>query len=186
MAAEHARVFFALWPEADVAQALAAAAREAQAECGGRATAPEKIHLTLFFVGDVERERVVSLQALACSLRTDAFSLDVNAIDYWRHNRIVWGGPRHWPHALAMLVAELQEHLSAEGIKSDERPYVPHVTLVRNARRAPKRRTLGPLAWHADDFVLVESVPAGSGVRYDVIGRWPLAAPANTLQKDAR
>jgi 2'-5' RNA ligase len=186
MAADRARVFFALWPEADVAQTLAAAARDAQAECGGRATAPEKIHLTLFFVGDVERGRVGSLQALARSVRADGFSLDLNVLDYWRHNRIVWGGPRRCPDALATLVANLQERLSAEGIESEERPYVPHLTLVRNARRAPKRTTLGPLAWHADDFVLVESVPAGGGVRYDVIGRWPLAAPENTLQKEAR
>ena len=186
MAADHARVFFALWPEADLAQALANAACEAQAECGGRATAREKIHLTLFFVGDVKRERVESLQALACCVRTAAFSLDLNAIGYWRHNRIVWGGPRRWPHSLAMLVANLQERLATEGIESEARPYVPHVTLVRNAQRAPKRTTLGPLAWHADAFVLVESVPAGGGVRYDVIGRWPLTVPDNPLEKEAR
>jgi 2'-5' RNA ligase len=176
MAADRARVFYALWPGPDVAHALASAAREAQAECGGRATAPEKIHLTLFFVGDVERGRVVSLQALAGSVRTNAFSLDFNAIGYWRHNRIVWGGTPRCPEALARLVANLQERLSAEGIECEERPYVPHVTLVRNAQRRPKRTIIGPLAWHADDFVLVESVPARDGVRYDVIGRWPLVA----------
>jgi RNA 2',3'-cyclic 3'-phosphodiesterase len=176
MAADRARVFFALWPGGELAQALAAAAREAQAECGGRATAPEKIHLTLFFVGDVERGRLVSLHALAGSVRTNAFSLPIDAVGYWRHNLIVWGGTRRCPDALAGLVGHLQERLSAEGIKSDERPYVPHVTLVRNAQRGPKRTRLGPFAWHADDFVLVESVPARDGVRYDVIGRWPLLA----------
>jgi RNA 2',3'-cyclic 3'-phosphodiesterase len=178
MAADRARVFFALWPGAHVAQALAAAAREAQAECGGRPTAPEKIHLTLFFVGDVERGRIVSLQALAGTVRTNAFSLDFDAIGYWRHNRIVWGGMRRCAEALSRLVANLQERLLVEGIESETRPYVPHVTLVRNAQRGPKRTRLGPLAWDADDFVLVESVPAGGGVRYDVIGRWPLLASA--------
>ncbi|MDB5921499.1 MAG: 2-5 ligase [Betaproteobacteria bacterium] len=175
---DRARVFFALWPDADVTNALAAAGRVAQEECGGRAIAAEKLHMTLFFVGNIERARLASLKALARSIDGAAFEVDIDTIAYWRHNRIVWAGTQRCPRELAGLVHGLHERLATEGIKGEDRPYAPHVTLVRNAQRAPQRTGLEPFAWRADDFVLVESVPGHGGVRYDVIERWRLAAPA--------
>lgn len=170
------RVFFALWPDAGVRGALAAAGSEAQAECGGRATASDKIHLTLFFVGDVERERITRLQALASSISAAPFELDLSTLGYWRHNRIVWAGSRRCPAQLVLLVELLRQNLAREGLEAEDRPYVPHVTLVRNAKRAPKKTAIVPLTWRASDFVLVESVRDESA-RYEVIARWPLVAP---------
>ncbi|MDH4323198.1 MAG: RNA 2',3'-cyclic phosphodiesterase, partial [Betaproteobacteria bacterium] len=48
------RLFFACWPPAGTARALADWARSAQRECGGRATRLEHIHLTLSFLGDAD------------------------------------------------------------------------------------------------------------------------------------
>ena len=45
------RIFFAVWPPAETARALAGWADEAQRATGGKATAEEKIHLTLAFLG---------------------------------------------------------------------------------------------------------------------------------------
>src|SRR6478752_1362145 len=96
-----ARVFFALWPGVDVTRALAAAGSMAQEECGGRVIAAEKLHMTLFFVGDIESARLASLQALGSSIRGAAFEFDIDTIAYWRHNRIVWAGTRNCPGELA-------------------------------------------------------------------------------------
>jgi 2'-5' RNA ligase len=134
--------------------------------------------MTLFFVGNIERARLASLKALARSIDSAAFEVDIDTIAYWRHNRIVWAGTQRCPRELAGLVHGLHERLATEGIKGEDRPYAPHVTLVRNAQRAQQRTGLEPFAWRADDFVLVESVPGHGGVRYDVIERWRLAAPA--------
>ncbi|HEV7394758.1 MAG TPA: RNA 2',3'-cyclic phosphodiesterase [Burkholderiales bacterium] len=183
--ADRARVFFALWPDVEVTRALAAAGSVAQEECGGRVIAADKLHMTLFFVGDIERTRLASLQELASSIDGAAFELDINTIAYWRHNRIVWAGTQHCPGELARLVDRLREGLSTDGIKGEDRPYAPHVTLVRDAERAPQRKRLEPFAWRADDFVLVESVPVHGRVRYDVIGRWHLAASAYSAAKGA-
>jgi 2'-5' RNA ligase len=172
-AGERARVFFAVWPDEPVRDALSAAALRAQAECGGRATAAEKIHLTLFFVGDVERARIAELERIAKAICGAPFELETDVLGYWRHNRIVWAGTRVTPAALTRLAADLTTRLVAAGYRAEDRAYAPHVTLVRNARRAPLETSLRMPAWHAQEFVLAESARG----RYDVVSRWPLARP---------
>ena len=175
-ALKRARVFFALWPDAEVRSALADAASRVHAACGGRATATAKIHLTLFFVGTVERERIADLEACAKSVSAAPFELDLDVLGHWRHNRIVWAGTRKTPEALAALVAALTGQLERVGFRGEDRPYAPHVTLVRDAKRAPAGVALDVPRWRAADFALVESAAGGS--RYDVLARWPLASPA--------
>src|SRR3979490_476513 len=119
--ADRARVFFALWPDAEVTRSVGAAGSVAQEECGGRVIAADKLHMTLFFVGDIERTRLASLQELGSSIDGAAFETDINAIAYWRHNRIVWAGTQHCPRELARLVDRLREGLSTDGIKGEDR-----------------------------------------------------------------
>ena len=173
MSAQRARVFFALWPDTPVRDALSQAGAAAQAECGGKATQRDKIHLTLVFVGDVERSRIAALRECADRVEGEAFELRIDVLEYWRHNRIVWAGTTQCPAALAALAVSLTHNLSAH-VAVEKRPYVPHVTLVRNARRAPRAAALEVPPWAAEEFVLVESVSAGGRSRYDVIARWPL------------
>jgi RNA 2',3'-cyclic 3'-phosphodiesterase len=168
-----ARVFFALWPDPAVREALAALAQSCEAECGGRLTAPAKIHLTLFFVGEIGRAALTRLHDVADAITAAPFALVLTELGYWRHNRIVWAAAR-CPPALALLVSELTRELARLGLRGEERPYVPHVTLLRNARRAPASNTFSPIDWRAREFVLVESVAAHGGSRYEVIARWPL------------
>ena len=168
------RVFFALWPDDDVRDALSALARVAQAQCGGRATVREKIHLTLFFAGDVESSRIGVLEAAAGALRTAPFDLVLDCLAHWRHDHIVWAGASACPAALASLAAGLKAALARAGVHGEERPYAPHITLVRNTVRAPAGLRFPPCAWRAREFVLVESVAIAGGVRYDVLARWPL------------
>jgi len=168
-------VFFALWPDTEVRDALAAVAEECKLECGGRQTPPEKLHITLFFVGDVERATVPRLQSVAGALAAAPFRLDITELGLWRHNRIVWAGSSSAPPTLAALVSDLTRGLTAHGVRSEDRPYVPHVTLLRNARTAPRQTRIAPIAWQARELVLVESVAAGGATRYEVIARWPFS-----------
>ena len=173
--AGRARVFFALWPDASVRTALAALAQEAQAECGGRAMAAENVHVTLFFVGPVERARLAALERAAQRPRGRSFSLTLDRVGYWRHNRIVWAGATEFPAALATLAEDLRVALAREGVQGEERPYVPHVTLVRNAERKPGAPVIEPCVWSVDEFVLVESVSVPGGVRYQPLTRFALS-----------
>ena len=169
-----ARLFFALWPDDSVRDALTVAALEARAQTGGRAIAPEKIHLTLFFVGSVDRAHLPALEAIGASIRSSAFELMLDTLGYWRHNRIVWCGTTRCPAPLALLEAELRSALESVGVRSEKRPYIPHITLVRDAACTPREVAFAPCAWHARDFVLVESQPSGGAMRYVVRAKWPL------------
>jgi RNA 2',3'-cyclic 3'-phosphodiesterase len=175
--APRARIFLALWPDPAVRDALAAAAGRAQAECAGRTTPAAKLHVTLFFVGEIERARVAAVQSCAAAVRSPRFALDMGVLGYWRHNRIVWAGARQTPAALESLVSQLTANLALEGIRAEERRFVAHATLVRNARSAPANPTLDVPAWEVGAFALVESVRENRGVRYDVLAQWSLAPP---------
>jgi 2'-5' RNA ligase len=165
-------VFFALWPDQPLRRQLASWAQTAAQECGGRAMRTENLHLTLVFIGNVARERLSLLHEIVSSLAMPELGFAVDRIGCWRHNHIVWAAPTVVPQALPRFVAGMEMGLRNVGFALDERPYVPHVTLVRNARRGPKAESIGPVRWNAERFVLVESVSGENGVRYDVIGEW--------------
>ena len=156
--------------------ALAKAACEAQVECGGRATAADKIHLTLFFIGSVDRSRVERMAECASSIAAPPFTLDLSTIGYWKHNRIVWAGTTDCPPPLASIVSALGSNLAAEGVRAEDRPYVPHITLVRDARRRASGVVLEAPPWLAREFVLVQSVGVPGGTRYEIVTRFPLVA----------
>lgn len=171
-----ARLFFALWPDDEVRGALARLARARQRECAGRTVAAHNIHLTLVFLGNVENGRIPELLALAAAIAVPPIDLTVDAVDYWRHNRIVWAGAAQCPEALRALVAQLTRALLLAGFRCEDRPYTPHITLLRDARRAPVAKATGGIAWRAREFVLVQSVRQNGAVAYEVIAHWPLAA----------
>ncbi len=170
----HARLFFALWPDDDARKLLSTLAHRAQLECGGRATPENKVHLTLFFLGAVEAARAITIRSAAERVNGSPFDLTLDKIGHWRHNRIVWAGATQVPAALVTLVADLTRELAAEGLKGEDRPYVPHLTLVRNAERKPAPTPIEPHAWHVQSFALVQSIPTAGGVRYEVLCHWPL------------
>jgi 2'-5' RNA ligase len=169
-----ARLFFAAWPAREVQQALGEIAQRARRECGGRAVPSHNIHLTLVFLGDLPRSRITALEALASTVRSHRFDLTVNRLEYWRHNRILWAGVRTCPQALQALVARVQDALAGTEIRFDRRPYIPHVTLLRDARRAPADDACPEVAWPVDDFALMESAPRERGRAYQVLRSWPL------------
>jgi RNA 2',3'-cyclic 3'-phosphodiesterase len=169
-----ARVFFAAWPPPGVQQTLGDIARQAEPECGGRAVPAGNIHLTLLFIGDVPRAAVAGLETLGATVTAPRFDLVVDRLEYWRHNRILWAGVEQCPQALAELVERLQQPAAAAGYRTERRPYVPHVTLQRDARRAPAVARIR-VDWPVTELALVESAPRERGRVYEVLRRWPLA-----------
>lgn len=176
MTGDTARLFFAVWPAPEVQRALGEIARGARSECGGRAVPAGNIHLTLAFLGDLPRGRITELETLASTVRGHRFDLTVNRLEYWRHNRVLWAGVRTCPEALQALVARLQDALGGTEIRVDRRPYVPHVTLLRDARRAPKNDACPDVAWPVEDFALMESAPRDRGRTYQVLRSWALSS----------
>lgn len=175
------RLFFALWPDPATRDALAATAGSLRRICGGRAPPANNLHLTLAFLGDVPEVRVPELADLAATLVAEPLVLELDRIGYWRQQRLVWAGPQSRPDALAALAAALADSLRAHGFRSERRSFQPHVTLLRDAPRAPAQAACGPLAWRPTQFVLACAQPAGRGVRYRIAGNWPLKSAAAGL-----
>jgi len=176
---ETARLFFAAWPSPAVQESLGKLAQGLKRECGGRAIPAHNIHLTLAFLGDVARDRLARLEEIAAAVSGQRFELDVARVEYWRHNRIVWAGVDQCPGELQALAAGLEQALAPEGFRFDRRPYVPHITLLRDARRAPAMAAIPAVSWRVHDFALVESVPRERGRVYGVLRRWPLGKQMN-------
>jgi 2'-5' RNA ligase len=171
-AAAQARLFFALWPDDAVREALARYAATVHRVAGGRATRPETLHLTLAFLGDTSLDRVPDLVAAASTVSPRPFALVLDRAAYWKHNRIVWAGAAEIPAALVAMVDELRGAVAAAGFRFDPKPFVVHATLIRNGAPRGPLPVFAPIEWRGDGFVLVRSTPGGGGSRYETIGAW--------------
>ena len=167
-------MFFAAWPPPEAQQALGDLAGRLKSECGGRALPARNIHLTLVFLGEVARERLLRLEALAAAVTVPRFEIRLDHVGYWRHNRVVWAGIERGAAELLALAVGLEQALAGDGFRFDQRAYVPHITLLRNARRAPAAAAVRPVAWPVYEHALVESVPFERARLYRVLRTWPL------------
>lgn len=163
------RHFFAVWPDDAAARALHGAARAAQQSCGGRLMRRDTLHLTLAFLGDIADERVAAAWRAAEDVVAEPFDLALDRLGYWKHNRILWAGgvsPR-----LTLLADALGDRLRAAGFALETRPFVAHMTLLRDARCPATPELAAPVNWPVTEFALVESRLSPQGAAYEIIGR---------------
>ena len=165
------RLFFALWPGEGVRARLDAWSRELQALCGGRAPLAQDLHLTLAFLGQVPAGRIGEVERAAEETSPQAATLVLDRPGFWKHNRIAWAGASSVPAELDSLVRRLREALTRFRIAFDPKPFVPHVTLLRDAREPRALPALEPVRWDLDGFVLAGPSARGGG-RYEVIRSW--------------
>lgn len=170
------RTFFALWPSPETRAELALRAAAVAKACAGRPSRPDTLHLTLVFIGATPRERVASLQFLMDGLRFPRFALRLDRCDWWRHNGIAWAGARAAPEALVALQQALAAGAERLGFSLDVRPYVPHLTLARDAGRSPPATTMPVLDWNVGSFVLVASELTLEGPHYRILHERELGA----------
>lgn len=176
MAMSRARLFFALWPDRATRRSLAQWQQALQPICGGRAMHIDDVHLTLAFLGDTPLELLDPVKCVGADVNGSPFTLRIDQAQYWRHNKIVWAGAAEIPTALEPVVDDLRERLTQASIPFDPKPFVPHITLFRNARPTLPLPALPAIEWTVDAFVLVRST-GGAGPRYRVEASWPLDAP---------
>jgi 2'-5' RNA ligase len=161
------RLFFAAWPPPETAGALAQWA----GRLDGRPTPAEKIHLTLAFLGAAQPDKAA---AAARRVRGRAHSLPIEVAKYWKHNQIVWAGPRETPPQLAALAAALHFELYRAEFILERRPFAAHVTLVRKARKPVSLPPLPAVDWPIRELALVSSTVSSNGSTYEVLERFPL------------
>ncbi|NMG34295.1 RNA 2',3'-cyclic phosphodiesterase [Azoarcus sp. TTM-91] len=172
---ERARVFFACWPSPGLARAIHRQALRLQQSCKGRVMRPDTLHMTLAFLGDVERHRLPELQAVASRVAAVPFRISLTRQGSWHGHRIIWLAPEEVPAPLDLLQTKLCAGLRSAGFQLEGGSYKPHVTVLRNARSAPAEACCGEgLGWAVDAFRLVESQRLPDGASYRTLGEWPL------------
>ena len=166
-----ARLFFALWPPAHTRVALANWAKAMQPLCGGRITASASIHLTLAFLGDVPTSEIATLQELIERLDLPcSFHLGLDRASVWPHNGIAHATASAVAPQLAGLAHVLVDALRAQGgLRTEERTFVPHVTLLRRAHVPNAPLPQRKVDWEVDRVVLLRSRPLAHASHYETI-----------------
>ena len=165
------RLFFALWPDDAARESLAAHGLRLAAQLEGRPVPPEKIHLTLAFLGDVAG-REDRARAIATAIRSRRFEIRIDRVGTFRGAKVAWAGVTRPAVALIDLQAALESALRAAGFELEARAFRPHLTLVRRISRTQAMTPIDPIAWMAREFSLVRS-DTGTG-RYERRGEWNL------------
>ncbi len=167
------RLFFALWPSEKERTALASWQPLLHELCGGRAMQPATLHVTLVFLGEVAESRLEALQLAAREVDFQRFNLELLEARYWGHNHIVYAAPEVAPSQLTTLLNDLESTLHNHRFQFEQRPYKPHVTLLRHVQwsDAPLPRQ-SKVCWQVSDFVLVQSLRDEQGACYEVLARF--------------
>lgn len=167
---ETRRLFFALWPDAEVRAQLAGVARR----WTRRPVADEKLHMTLLFLGQRNEQEVACFRQAVSGVQSEPFELQLDYLGGWPRAGIQWLGTSRVPAGLSQLFRSLTMALQPCGYEAEKRPFVAHITLARRVRHPKVRTDLEAIHWPVREFVLVESVAGDSGARYEVLERWAL------------
>jgi RNA 2',3'-cyclic 3'-phosphodiesterase len=196
------RLFFALWPEPGLQSAVAAAGAQAAAAAGihGRTVPPERLHLTLLFLGDLDAAGEQRARAVASAVVAPAFDLVLDQAGSFYRSRVLWVGTRHAPPALTALWLALRDGLADPAGRHNRGALAPHVTCLRDIDRPLRVTPIAPLAWPVRGFALVHSqlkkgtdtFSAGDNTEkgdrhlfpgYHVVSHWPLqTAPVPSVK----
>lgn len=139
-----------------------------------RWVAPDKIHVTLAFLGEIPAERVEAACACAARAAAGAAPCEIEAVGAGvfpnpHRPRVIWVGIGGEMEALRLLHARLENELAAQGFPKEGRPFSPHLTLgrVRDRAAPPEVRALGKLVtsltvpslgrWRAERVVVIRS-----------------------------
>ena len=145
---------------------------------------PEKLHLTLKFLGEIKPARVDELNAAAerAAARVSTFHIKLSGAGAFPPRgpaRVLWLGVADEAGGLAALQRHLEDECAAEGFPREYRPYSPHLTLARLRTPAGVR----PLAEHhrassietppfaVSDLVVMRSELGPAGSRHTPLSR---------------
>jgi 2'-5' RNA ligase len=143
----------------------------------------EQLHLTLRFVGEVERPVADDLAAELGRVHSPSFELRINGTGRFeqRSSGALWAGvePRE---PLAALAAKVERACVAVGLEPERRAFHPHITLARwkgrrgheVARFLERTRGLASEPFAVSDFILFESRLSRHGAHYEAVASYDL------------
>ncbi len=150
---------------------------------GGRWTEPDNLHLTLRFVGDIDKPQAREFADRLAAIEVDVFELRLAGLGVFGGNepRSIWAGVEDSP-ALEALARANDRAARLAGLPPDGRPFKPHVTLARIKYAGPDEiaRVLQRIGafrskpFFVSRFVLFSAKPKTGGGPYAVEEAFPL------------
>jgi 2'-5' RNA ligase len=148
---------------------------------------PERIHLTLKFLGDVAPDRIPEIQKSLEQVAgtTSPFRLKASgcgAFPSIKQMRVIWVGLQGDEASLNLLQREVEEAMVELGFKREDRPFKPHLTVGRVKGRQHLRIVQDLLmarqgfdaeAFDVTEVVLYKSELRPEGARYTPLFRKP-------------
>ena len=157
------RLFFAFWPDETLRSALETA-RARLFPLAGRPVDLGNLHVTVAFLGAVEPSKLARLVELAGPVAPLPIVFD--RLEHWTRPHVLAAVASQPPSRLRAIVDGLWQRLDRLGFAREPRPYVPHLTLVRDVKTLRPGLAWPPLEWTAYRIQLIESVTTPAGVRY--------------------
>jgi 2'-5' RNA ligase len=150
---------------------------------------PEKMHVTLKFLGDVEPARVEALSSAAARAVTDLAPFELRIEEpgtFPPHGqpRVLWLGIVDDSGRLAHMQRALETECAAAGFPRESRPFKPHLTLARvrspqGARElaaAHRETPFEPQRFEVSELVVMRRELGPGGSRYTPLSRHRLGS----------
>ncbi len=153
------RLFFSLKFTPEQQQLLLPYQQQALDLCpAAKAVDVDNLHLTLFFLGQVDEAAKAQLIAAASGIRQPAFNLTLDTLSGFSGPKIVYLAPSEVPDALLQLQQQLAALCKTAGFIDIHDSYRPHITLVRHAVcDAALQQPVEPLTLQVSEFALYQS-----------------------------
>jgi 2'-5' RNA ligase len=149
------RVFIAIELPSKIRQALGEIQRELRPVTNSaRWVAPDSIHITLKFVGEIPEKRIAEIDTALTGLNWKRFNVTVRGVGFFpgtRSPRVFWAGLA--APTMKELAEEIDIRMERLGFDKEKRAFRPHITLAR-ARdgRIDSSLVLGAAEYEEHDF----------------------------------
>jgi 2'-5' RNA ligase len=154
---------------------------------GARWQSDNQLHLTLAFLGEVDRHGLEAATEALATVTAPPLGLalaEFGTFDTSRPGRIgtLWIGVEP-PDAVSALAQSIRSALRRAGLAPEARKFAPHITLARFGAAGATRERLRPFLthtptprarWQATDFHLVESTLGREGAHYTPLAGYAL------------
>ena len=128
------RVFIAIDLPNEIRKQLKELQRELRPlASAARWVAPESIHVTLKFLGEVPEERMEQVDGALAGLTWKPFTISVHGVGFFpgaRSPRVFWTGME--APTMQGLTEELDARMERLGFDKEKRKFRPHITLARS------------------------------------------------------
>jgi 2'-5' RNA ligase len=171
------RLFLGLPIPSELAQALTRLTRAIELP-KGRCTAPENLHLTLVFLGEVAEPTLPPIQQELSELQFAPFPLKLSSLSTFLRAGVLFAEVEP-TRPLLHLQAKAAASMARCGFAPEDRPYHPHITLARfhgPLRLNKSQQALPPSlqrSFRADTVNLYLSHLTPTGAHYEILKSRP-------------